>query len=166
MPIEFHHLPILFFAALSIWAAICDLRRFVIPNRACLGIVALYPAYILLSPFPLDWAGALLVGAVVLAVGFGAFSLRLIGGGDAKLLAAGALWAGPDLLAPYIFITALAGGALALIAMAPWRALLPVVLINLGAEARVVRAAALPYGIAIATGGLFVAWRLLFAAGA
>ena len=75
------------------------------------------------------------------------------------------MWAGPDLVIPYIFVVALAGGALALIAKAPWRALLPIVLINLGADARVVREAALPYGVAIATGALFVAWRLLIGAG-
>ncbi|MHA1113864.1 MAG: A24 family peptidase [Alphaproteobacteria bacterium] len=166
MPIEFHHLPIVFFIALLAWAAVSDLRRYVIPNRVCLAAVALYPAYVMMVPTAVDWPGAALVAGASLAVGFVAFALRLMGGGDAKLFAAGALWAGPELAIPFVFVTALAGGALALITITPWRALFPAAMMTLGAEAHVIRRAEIPYGVAIATGGLFVAWRLLLATAA
>src|SRR5690606_25919442 len=42
-------------AALLVWAAISDLRRFVIPNRVSLSIALLYPAYVLSAPQPVDW---------------------------------------------------------------------------------------------------------------
>lgn len=52
-------------------------------------------------------------GLCFLSAGFALFSFGLIGGGDAKILAAAALWFGfPDVLY-FLILTALAGGALA-----------------------------------------------------
>ncbi len=47
------------------------------------------------------------------------FSRGLIGGGDVKLLAAAALWAGADALPPLLLLTALIGGLLALLFLTP-----------------------------------------------
>src|SRR5262249_27541905 len=47
-------------------------------------------------------------------IGFLLFSMRLAGGGDVKLFAAVALWAGSHWLAEYVVVTALAGGLFAL----------------------------------------------------
>ena len=43
------------------------------------------------------------------------FLLRIMGGGDGKLLAASVLWIGPDKLWEFLFTTAIAGGILALV---------------------------------------------------
>jgi prepilin peptidase CpaA len=105
---------LLIFMSVLIAAAVEDVRRLIIPNRYCLAIALLYPLYVFASPNGVDWVGGLIAGAALLVVGFALFALRVTGGGDAKLLAATALWAGPALLPEFIFVTALAGGAVAL----------------------------------------------------
>ena len=71
----------------------------------------------------------------------------LLGGGDVKLLAAGALWLGAAALGPFLLATVLAGGVLAV------AFLLAGLLRRRAAGAA---AASLPYGIAIAAGGILV----------
>ena len=70
------------------------------------------------------------------------FRLGILGGGDVKLLAAAALWLGAAALMPFLMATALAGGLLA-VAFLAWA------LVRRD-RGRV----ALPYGIAIAAGGV------------
>ena len=72
-----------------------------------------------------------------------------MGGGDIKLLAAASLWAGPDFIAPFLFITAVAGGLLgATIAGVTF-------LRDRKQENKIPLAKIpLPYGIAIAVGGI------------
>jgi prepilin peptidase CpaA len=53
-------------------------------------------------------------GAGLFAAGFALFSLGLFGGGDAKLLAAAGLWFGWPQTLPFLVLTVLAGGVLAL----------------------------------------------------
>ena len=53
----------------------------------------------------------LLIGFGALAVGIGMFALRWIGGGDAKLFAAAALWLGAPAALSYVVMTGMAGGA-------------------------------------------------------
>jgi prepilin peptidase CpaA len=96
------------------------------------------------------------IGALALAVGMGMWSLRWIGGGDAKLFAAAALWLGWPAVGSYLLITALAGGALSLLILnlrAGWaRAFVPVGprwIERLRQEGGDV-----PYGVAIAVGAL------------
>jgi prepilin peptidase CpaA len=114
---------LLILAGLLIAAAIEDVRRLIIPNRYCLAIVLLYPLHVLASTTPVDWTGGLIVGGILFAVGYALFALGILGGGDAKLLAAVAPWAGPALLAQFIFVTALAGGAVAFaMIIRRWRA--------------------------------------------
>jgi prepilin peptidase CpaA len=108
---------LLIFAGLLIAAAVEDVRRLIIPNRYCLAIVLLYPLHVLASSAPVDWTGGLVVGGALLVVGFVLFALGFIGGGDAKLLAAAAPWAGPALLPEFVLVTALAGGVVGLIAI-------------------------------------------------
>jgi prepilin peptidase CpaA len=57
----------------------------------------------------------------VFAIGFLLFALNFIGGGDAKLLAAVALWAGPEHILDLLLVTALAGGGLSLILLSPMK---------------------------------------------
>ena len=88
--------------AVLLAAAAQDFLDYLIPNRLVLALVSLYPIYILAPGTTVDWLGGLLVGLATLAAGLLLFGFRLIGGGDAKLLAATALWAGPSLLLPFL----------------------------------------------------------------
>jgi prepilin peptidase CpaA len=148
-------------------AALSDLRSLKIPNRHCLAIVLLYPAYVLSAGPSVDWIGALLVGAGVFALGVLLFALRITGGGDAKLMAASSLWAGPALILPFFLVTALAGGVLAIILWLGHRTsrfaapggVFGVGLIS-GSEGGLAKQP-VPYGVAIAVGSLYVAFTLL-----
>jgi prepilin signal peptidase PulO-like enzyme (type II secretory pathway) len=104
------HLSIVGFLGILAAAALSDVRNLTIPNRYCVAIALLYPAYLLSAGQPVDWLGALVVAGSMLAAGFVLFALRALGGGDAKLLAAVSLWAGPGLLPEFAILTALSGG--------------------------------------------------------
>jgi prepilin peptidase CpaA len=107
------------------------------------------------------------VGALLLVAGMLLFSMNLLGGGDAKLLAAAALWIGFDQLVPFVAYVTIFGGALALLILAyrqvPAGALpLPDWAIRLHA-----RDEGMPYGVAIAAGALLIypltSWPVLLA---
>lgn len=104
------------FMGIVAWAVINDVWSYRIPNIACAALVLLYPAWLAVDwPATDPWlqiAAHVGVAAAVLAVGFVLFLLRAFGAGDAKLLAAVALWAGPDEVLTLILVTAIAGGAL------------------------------------------------------
>ena len=148
------------FAGLATWAAYSDYARYIIPNRLCLGIAALYPGYVIAAPGAVDWPGALATAAVLLVIGFGLFAMRCSGGGDVKFIAAVGLWAGPQLILTFILVTALAGGAISIVTAARLR-----FAHSDGVTARPtlgqLAAAHVPYGIAIAVGALYVASQLL-----
>ena len=97
------------------FAAAMDIFTMTIPNRvSILMTVAFFPAAWLAG---IGW-GAIaqhaMTGVAVLAFGFVLFARGLFGGGDAKLLAAIALWLGYDDLLPYLLWVAVAGGMLAI----------------------------------------------------
>jgi prepilin peptidase CpaA len=151
--------------AVLLSAAAQDFLDYLIPNRLVLALVALYPVYILASGTSVDWLGGLLVGLATLAAGLLLFAFRLIGGGDAKLLAATALWAGPSLLLPFLLLTAFSGGVLAMMVIATGRltVFFPVLLRIFPQQTAVLGQQKLAYGVAIAAGGLFVLSRRLVA---
>ncbi len=161
------NMALLGFVGVILGAALSDLRSLKIPNRPCLAIVLLYPAYVLSAGPSVDWVGAVLVGAGVFALGVLLFALRITGGGDAKLMAASSLWAGPALILPFFFVTALAGGVLAIVLWLGHRLsrfaapgnVLGVGLIS-GSEGGLGKQP-VPYGVAIAVGSLYVAFTLL-----
>jgi prepilin peptidase CpaA len=80
------------FSGLLVWAAVSDFRRYIIPNQVSLGILALYPIFVLSSPDPVNWQWALVMAGVFFAVGFVMWLTRTMGAGDAKLLPAVILW--------------------------------------------------------------------------
>lgn len=143
----------LFFVFVGL-AAACDVSELRIPNILCLAIAALYPAYVVGTPQPVDWVGAVALAGVVLIVGIGLFCCGLIGGGDAKLFAAVALWAGPSALIDLLLTTTIAGALISLAMIAVRHHAISFVLARIGA-ARVASAMSddkLPYGVAIAIG--------------
>jgi prepilin peptidase CpaA len=95
-------------------AVLTDLRSRRIPNilTAALAIAAL-ALHATQGWVPFAVACATLVG--VMLIGFVAFSFGWLGGGDVKLLAAGAAALGLPDAVPFLIYTAIGGGLLALI---------------------------------------------------
>jgi prepilin peptidase CpaA len=103
------------FPALVIVAGLRDAVSFTIPNWISLALLgAFFPAALTMG-VPLAQIGiCAAVGFAALLAGMGMFAAGWIGGGDAKLFAAAGLWLGWPATLPYLAVTALAGGALAL----------------------------------------------------
>jgi prepilin peptidase CpaA len=108
-----NEISILAVAALLVAAAVEDVRRLIIPNRIPLGIIILYPAYVLSTGAPVDWVGGSTLAAGALAIGIALFAFRYAGGGDVKLFVAASLWAGPALFPSFLLVTSLVGAAMA-----------------------------------------------------
>ena len=98
----------------------------------------------------------LAIAVAALLAGMIMFALRWIGGGDAKLFAAAALWLGWPALMTYLAVTGLAGGALAVGLLGLRSPLLRGYVVN--GPAWFSRLAEpdenVPYGVAIAVGAL------------
>jgi prepilin peptidase CpaA len=148
------------FAVLMAVAAFEDFRRFTIPNWLVLGLCALWPLSLLAAPSAAGIVGDLTCGLTVFGIGALLFARGYLGGGDVKLLAAAALWAGPPLLPSLLILTGLLGGVLALIVVSPIGA----VLVS-GTRARLgftaepgaaVASTPVAYGVAIAAASLIV----------
>jgi prepilin peptidase CpaA len=135
-------------------AGLSDVRTYRIPNRLSLAIAAAYLA-ILPGLGVADWAAGLAVGGAVLLGGAFLFARGLLGGGDVKLAAAIALWAGPSLLGAFVFVSSVSGAALAIFMLAPTRRLMPP-----APAGHVGRGLAqpMPFGLPLAIGGLAVVY--------
>jgi prepilin peptidase CpaA len=109
-------LPVLAFPILMIVAALRDATSYTIPNWISVALAGLFPVAALIAGLPLSAIGLnLAVGAAALVAGMIMFALRWIGGGDAKLFAAAALWLGWPAMLTDIAVTGIAGGALAVL---------------------------------------------------
>jgi prepilin peptidase CpaA len=140
------------------FAAAMDLLTLTIPNSI--------PGALILAFFPLAalagldaWAflDHMAAGLVLLAAGVLLFIPGWLGGGDAKLMAAIALWVGFDNLAAYVVYIALAGGMIATVFAVARSLPLPRQLLGEPWALRLHRRdAGIPYGLAIAAGALLV----------
>lgn len=79
--------PLMLVLPLLAAAAVTDLRLLRIPNVLPAAVVTVFVLVVLLSPPP-DLSARLAIAAATFAVGFLAFTFRLVGGGDVKMLAA------------------------------------------------------------------------------
>lgn len=152
-----HDLPALVFAALVSLGALKDATSYTIPNWISLALLAAFPPAALAMGAPPGLIGVnLAVGAGALAAGMAMFALRWIGGGDAKLFAAAALWLGLPAMLDYAVAVGLAGGALTfgLLALrSPW--VRPYVVAGPAWMTRLADPEeSVPYGVAIAAGAL------------
>ncbi len=148
-------------------AAINDMMEMKIPNWISVVLVAAYPCAALYFQIPLaDVMASVLLALVVLAFGFTLFAFNLLGGGDAKLLAAVAPWMGLGAFAYFTIYMVLAGGALAL-ALVLFRQIPPLpIYANTGWIMNLHNARGkMPYGAAIAVGGLLAMPRSVLFAG-
>lgn len=133
-------------ALLLVYAAAVDIRTFTISNRLTLGVAALAPLYWWSAALPLwsDVAVQVGVAAGVFALLAVAFFAGMMGGGDVKLAAALALWFSPASTVRFLVIMSIAGGVLTLLVVGVHRLR--------GKSGR----PEIPYGVAIAFGGLAI----------
>ena len=146
------------FPALMAFSASSDLFTMTIPNRVCVALVIGYLALAVAMRVPFDTVAIhLSCGLAVLVVAFVLFSLGWIGGGDAKLAAATALWLGWALLLDYGLMSAIFGGVLTLALLVGRTAPLPAWAQKLEWLARLHHPkTGVPYGIALAAAGLIL----------
>jgi len=146
-------------AILLVAGAIRDLRTMQISDGFSIGIAILFSVWAVIGIGSGDismteFAMAIACGTAVSSLGLAAFAFGALGGGDVKMMAAVSLLAGPSLVGGFLATTAIAGGVLGLASLAGapiGRAALP------GADLlkrHLVRE--VPYGPAIAAGGLWV----------
>lgn len=140
-----------------VFAAVSDMLSMTIANRVSMLLLAVFAVVAPLTG--MSWAAYGLhfaAGALVLAITFGLFALGGMGGGDAKLLSATAVWMGFNLhLVEYLVATAFIGGLLTL-AIVGYRASALAVYTgqNLFLRNLANSKGGIPYGIALGIGGL------------
>ncbi len=141
------------FCLLLLTAAVSDIRTRRIPNWTVLAVMALAIGSAFFGPAA-SFLSAIEGGAVALAVTLGLYAFGIVGAGDSKLFSAVALFVGLQFLAYLAVITALAGGVLAIITLIlnPVRAL---AIFHMRGKGK--KGEGIPYGVAIALGGIAVA---------
>lgn len=148
----------LFFPAAMIYAGIADLLTYKIRNVL---VIAVALAFLVLAPLAgfglAEIALSLAVALAVFVVTFGFFAAGWIGGGDAKLATAAALWFGWEHGLSYFVYAALLGGALSLVLILIRRVPVPPALYGSQAFARLHASdSGVPYGVAFAGAALIV----------
>jgi prepilin peptidase CpaA len=149
---------LLLFPALMAFAAASDLFTMTISNRVSLALAAGFLALAVLSGMgPTDILFHIGAGAVVLVVAFLCFAMGWVGGGDAKIAAAAALWFGFAHLMNYLLYASLFGGALTLLLIQFRQWPLPYALAGQTWLLRLhAKESGIPYGIALAIGALMI----------
>ena len=133
-------------ALILVVAAVIDVRTFTISNRLNLTVALLAPVYWWAAHLPLwpDIGLQVAVAAGVFALLAVAFYAGMMGGGDVKLAAALALWFSPMSTMRFLIFMSIAGGLLTLVVMTIHR------LRKKPGKPEI------PYGVAIAVGGLAI----------
>ncbi len=138
-------------------AALTDLTRYTIPNWLTGAIALAFPFVAVFAGLPaLTILTHFGVGIFALGLGMMFFALRWLGGGDAKLIAAVALWAGPGAVWVFVIAAALAGGALTLGLLFFRKLPLPEFMASSTWVARLHdHRSGVPYGAALAAGAIY-----------
>jgi len=146
------------FPSMMAFAASSDLLTMTIANRVSLALVGGFAILAALSGMSgADMATHAGAAAAVLVVAFICFARGWIGGGDAKLAAATALWLGFSHLFDYLVYASLLGGALTLLIVQFRHMPLPQMLAGRDWAERLHReGGGVPYGIALAAAALLV----------
>jgi prepilin peptidase CpaA len=140
---------------LMIVAGLHDLVTMKIPNWISLALVAAFPVAALLAGLtPADIGLHFAVGVAALLLGMAMFALNWVGGGDAKVMAAGCLWMGLSGSLMFLLYSALAGGVFSL-ALLTARKIAPSYPGVPGWATRLLEPKGdIPYGVALAAGAL------------
>lgn len=138
------------------FAAFNDLFTMTIPNRISLILIGSFFAIAPFTGMTLQAFGlSLLAAAIVFTCGFALFALNTMGGGDAKLLTASALWFGfSSELAMYMVAVAIVGGILTMLILFVRSYHQEIMATGLPVPDSLLVAKKIPYGIAIAIAGL------------
>lgn len=160
-------LPLAPFVLLLLIAAGSDIATMTIPNWVSIAMAALFPVVALALGMPLMQIGLhLLCGAAMLVICYLLFSAKIMGGGDAKLIAAAAIWTGFGALGPFVLWIALVGGLIALVLLITRKWVKPdparPAFLNRLLKPR----GGVPYAVAIMAGGLAVLDTLTIGAAA
>jgi prepilin peptidase CpaA len=148
-------LPLGLFALLLAVAAVSDVATMKIPNWVSLALAALFPIAAIASGMSLQTGFIHLGFAVAMLIGcFLLFQANILGGGDAKLIAAASLWTGLSAFAAFALWTAIAGGLVALALVIARRAFEPAETRPAFVNRLLRKRGGLPYGVAIALGGV------------
>jgi len=133
-------------AAMLVWIAVVDIRTYTISDRINAAIALLAPVYWLSAGVPLWPDVAIRVGVAVAVFIFfaGAFYMNVMGGGDVKLAGALALWFTPYETLTLIVVMSIAGGLLTVAVLVRHRL------------RRKEGRPEVPYGVAIAVGGMWL----------
>lgn len=156
MEVWVSNLPILFLAALTLTMLAViyyDTREFIIPNTLVITIAMLYlPGFYFLGLNPIN---GLITMGIVLVLGMALFAIKVMGGGDIKLLAALALWTGwSDVTLTFLFTMAIFGGIFAIAVL-----VLRGVIRGTNLPRILQKGQPIPYGVAIALAFLYVLWK-------
>lgn len=141
------------------FAIVSDMVSMTIANRVSVILVV---SFALIAPFTgMGWADYGLhfaAGALVLAVTFAMFAIGGMGGGDAKLMTATAVWFGLSMtLLQYLVYASLIGGALTLLLLIYRKSPISVLTgNNLLLRQLADDKAGIPYGIALGLSALMV----------
>jgi prepilin peptidase CpaA len=161
------HAALFAFPALMAFAASSDLLTMTISNRISIALVLCFFALAAAVQMPLqDVLMSVSCGLLVLALAFALFCFGWIGGGDAKLAAATALWLGWAHVLDYGLVASVFGGILTLVLVQLRRWPLPQAILRHGWVARLhAHDSGVPYGIALAAAGLVIyphsqLWRM------
>lgn len=139
-----------------------DATRFTIPNWLVLAVAGLWIPFLLLHWESIDPLMTLVFALGAFAIGFIIFILRVMGGGDVKLLAAVMLWIGQKEAMMFLFLVGVLGGALALLLLAG-RPIVPWLYSRFRNPPPIPRVLTMgepvPYGLAIAGALLILLWQ-------
>jgi len=146
------------FSAAMIAAAVCDFFTMTISNKVSLGLIGGFLVVAAFTGMDVKAIGMhLLAGLAMLAISFSLFSKGWIGGGDAKLFAATAVWMGWPSLLEYVLITSLLGGVLTIAMLSLRNIPMPHILEKQYWFFRLHHLdSGIPYGLALAAGGIYI----------
>ncbi|MEO1650237.1 MAG: prepilin peptidase [Pseudomonadota bacterium] len=152
------YLVLLLFPALLAFGGMMDLVTMTIPNKVSIALVITFVLAALASAMPLETFGVhVAVGFGIFVICLGLFAVNGIGGGDAKLIPAAALWIGFEYLFEYILGIVLLGGLLSLMLIG-YRSMMPPLFLTRQPWAMRLHSTdtGIPYGIAIGGSGLLI----------
>ncbi|MEO1700753.1 MAG: prepilin peptidase [Pseudomonadota bacterium] len=141
-----------------IYAALSDILTMTIANRISLLLIG---GFVLVAPFIglswTDFAWHWAAFVLVLTITFGLFAAGVMGGGDAKLMASTSLWIGFNMqLMEYAIAFTVAGGVLTLMLILLRNSALATYVGEIRVLWRMLDEKDIPYGVALAIGGLTV----------
>lgn len=162
MPEWLYPLCVYIFAAVAIYAALCDWQSYRIPNHGLLVLLAVWPVYALSAPAGLIQWENLASAAAILGFGMLLWQRGWIGAGDVKFLSVVMLWVPMTAMADFWFAFGSCGALLCLGLLLARRKRLPETVPSGLSHLRApLTGQFAPYGVAIAAGCMAVVFELL-----